>query len=219
MRSKTSGKWGAHRHCVDRSGESEPVHTRGGATVESAFFDRRRARCYAFESIPQLGVAAGLLVDREVAFEHAAIDAKGFDAGLDILAPRRGKVFGGWRHLGLVEIEAERGHADAAELDIDVRALCQLGDISLPAGEDFLPAAGIGANAEHAADMVEDDRRVGERAGEVDRVRQLRVILPGIEAEPQRRELREALAGFGVAHEMRRNKAGSEYLDRFAGGP
>jgi hypothetical protein len=38
---------------------------------------------------------------------------------------------------------------------------------------------GIGTHAEHAADMVEDDRGVGKGAGKIDRVRQLRMILPG----------------------------------------
>jgi hypothetical protein len=35
-----------------------------------------------------------LLVRREIALEHAATGAESFDAGLDILAPRRGEVFG-----------------------------------------------------------------------------------------------------------------------------
>ena len=43
----------------------------------------------------------------------------------------------------------------------------------------------IRTDAKHAADMVQDDRRVGKGAGEVDRVRQLRMVLPGFEAEPQ----------------------------------
>src|SRR4029077_16770132 len=68
--------------------------------------------------------------------------------------------------------------------------------------------------AEHAADMVEGDRGVGEGAGEVDRVRQLRMVLPGFEAEPERSELGKALAEFGVAHQMRRYDARSELLDR-----
>ncbi len=66
--------------------------------------------------------------------------------------------------------------------------------------------AGIGADAEHAADVIEDDRGVGKGAGEVDRVRQLRMVLPGFEAEAERGELGKALAEFGVAHEMRRHR-------------
>jgi hypothetical protein len=95
-----------------------------------------------------------------------------------------------------VEVEAERGHAETAELDVDVRAFGQLDDVLLPAGEDLLAPAGIRADTEQPADLVEDDRRAGKRAGEIDRVRQLRMVLPGFEAETQGCELREALANF-----------------------
>ena len=74
--------------------------------------------------------------------------------------------------------------------------------------------AAIGADAKHAADMVEDDRGVGEGTGEVDRIRQLRVILPGFEAEAERSELGKALAEFGVAHQMWWHHAGGKLLDR-----
>ncbi len=58
------------------------------------------------------------------------------------------------RHVAFVEIEAERHHADAAELDVDVGAFGQFDDVLAPAGEDLLPAAGVGADAEYAADVV-----------------------------------------------------------------
>src|SRR5713101_835259 len=51
-----------------------------------------------------------------------AVDPERFNAGLDVLAPRGGEVFGRRRHVALVEVEPERDHADAAELDVDVRA-------------------------------------------------------------------------------------------------
>ena len=66
----------------------------------------------------------------------------------------------------------------AAELNVDVRRLGQLGDVFLPAGEDLLPPPAIRADAEHAADVVQDDRRIGKVTGEVDRVLQLRMVLP-----------------------------------------
>src|SRR6516164_11869900 len=134
------------------SGHRQAVHPRRGAAVERLLFRRRGARGDALERIPQLGVAAGLLVRREIAFKHAAVGPKGFDAGLDILAPRRGEVFGRWRRVALVEAEAERGHADAAELDIDVRAFRQIADVLFPAREDLLPVSAIRADAKHAAD-------------------------------------------------------------------
>src|SRR5277367_1110096 len=202
-----------------RSGSGEAVHPRRSAAIERRLFRGRRVGGDALERIPELGVAARLLVRREVALEHAAVRAKGFDAGLDVLAPRRGEIFGGRRQVALVEVEAERGHPDAAELDVDIRTFGQFGDVLSPTGEDLLPVTGIGADAEHAADMIEDDRRVGESAGDVDRVRQLRMILPGFEAEAERGELRKSLAEFGVAHQMRRHRAGGEFLDCVVGVP
>jgi hypothetical protein len=71
----------------------QAVHPSCSAAVERRLFGCRRASGYALESVPQLGVAAGLLVRREVALEHAAIGTEGLDAGLDILAPCCGKFF------------------------------------------------------------------------------------------------------------------------------
>ena len=154
-----------------RSGFGQAIHPRRGAAVERLLVGRRRAGGDPLEGVPQLGVAAGLLVRREVALEHAAVGAERLDARLDVLAPRRGEFLGRRRRVALVEVEAERGHADAAELDVDVRAFRQFADVLPPAGEDLLAAAGIGTDAEHAADMVEDDRRVREGACEIDRIR------------------------------------------------
>jgi len=90
------------------------------------------------ERVPQLGIPTGLLVRREVALEHATVGSESLDAGLDLLAPRGGELLGGRRRLALGEIEAERGHADAAELDCDVRTFGQFADVFPPTGEDLL---------------------------------------------------------------------------------
>src|SRR5437868_10514686 len=152
------------------SGRRKPVHPRRSATVERRLFRRRRPGCDALERVPQLGVPAGLLVGREVALEHAAVNAKSFDAGLDILAPCGGEFFGRRRNVASVKVETERGHADAAELDVDGRAFRQFADVLAPAGEYLLTAAGIGADAKHTTDMSEDYRRVREGAGAAERV-------------------------------------------------
>src|SRR5215468_4028085 len=136
------------------SRRGHPVYAGRGAAVERLLLRRRRSRCDALERIPQLGVAAGLFVGRKIALEHAAVDAKRFDAGLDILPPRRGELFRRRRLVAFGEVEAERGHADAAELDVDIRAFGQFGDVLLPPVKDLLPAAAIRADAEHAADVV-----------------------------------------------------------------
>ena len=70
-----------------------------------------------------------------------------------------------------MEVEPERHHADAAELAIDVRTFGQFVDVLAPAGQDLLTMAGIRSDAEHAADMIEDDGGARKRAGQVDRVR------------------------------------------------
>src|SRR5712691_7426343 len=116
-----------------RRGDS--VDAGGSAAVERPLLGGRGAGRDALEGVPQLGVAAGLLVRREVALEHAALGAERLDARLEIHPPCGGEVLGRRRYLALGEIEAERGHADAAELDVDVRAFRQLGDVLLPANQ------------------------------------------------------------------------------------
>jgi len=59
---------------------------------------------------------------------------------------------------------------------------------------------GIGTNAQHTADMVQDDRRIRKRACEIDRIGQLRMILPGFETETEFRELCKALAERRIQH-------------------
>src|SRR5439155_22022688 len=71
----------------------------------------------------------------------------------------------------------------------------------------------------HAAVMVEDDRGIGESAGEVGRVLQLWMILPGFEAEAELGELREAFAEFAIEHLVWRNDARGKPADRIAAIP
>jgi hypothetical protein len=64
--------------------------------------------------------------------------------------------------------EPEHPHAEPAELNMDVRAGRELADLRAPRGEDLVALAGIGAETDRAADMVEHDRRLGEGARHVD---------------------------------------------------
>src|SRR5262245_34345317 len=89
------------------SGSRKAVTPRRSPAVKRRLFGHRRARRDALERIPQFGVAARLLVRREIALEHAPVGAEGFDAGLDILTPGRSEVFGGRRHVALVKVEPE----------------------------------------------------------------------------------------------------------------
>src|SRR5437764_14803198 len=68
--------------------DAEAVKARCRAGEEIGFFRCRDAAREPLEGVEQHGVAAGALVDREVALEHAAAGAEAFDAGVDIRLPR-----------------------------------------------------------------------------------------------------------------------------------
>jgi hypothetical protein len=72
--------------------------------------------------------------------------------------------------------------------------------------------AAIRTHAEYATDVIEDDGGVREGACEIDRVGQLRMILPGLEAQPEPGELGEPFAEFGIARQVRRNDEVSDML-------
>src|SRR4029077_19227670 len=95
----------------------------------------------------------------------------------------------------------------------------QFADILLPARVDILAMAAIRTHAEYAADMIEDDGGVREGACEIGRIGQLRMVLPGLEAQPEPGELCEPLTEFGIARQARRNDAGGEFADCLAGVP
>ena len=101
---------------------------------------------------------------------------------------------GGWGALHLFPAEAVDHHLDAADLGDDVLAGGEFGDCVAPAGEVLVVLAGVRAHAERTAEVVEDDRGVGEGAGEVGELGDLRVVEPGLEAEVALAKLGEALA-------------------------
>src|SRR6516165_3127131 len=94
--------------------------------------------------------------------------------------------------------EAEHPHAETAELDVDIGAGGELADACAPRGEYFVALAGIGAEADRAADMVEDDLRVGKGARQIDQLVELGVVHPGVKAEAEWAEAGEALANLWV---------------------
>jgi hypothetical protein len=53
--------------------------------------------------------------------------------------------------------------------------LCRLQDRGLPACKDLLPPAGVAADADRAAAMVEDDLRTRKGAGKIDELSELRM--------------------------------------------
>ena len=100
-------------------------------------------------------------------------------------------------------MEAEPGerHDEAAELGHDVRTVGQRADGARPRGEDVRPPPLVGPDAERTAEVVEDDRGVGKRPGEVGQLGKLGVVEPGIEREAGRRQPGEAAAKPRVAQQ------------------
>src|SRR5204863_8409068 len=95
---------------------------------------------------------------------------------------------GGGRHWRAVKIVTSAAVDHAAELDDDIGTGGQLAHRALPIGEEFVAPSGVGAVSERTADMPHDDRRRRKGARQVDDIGELRVVEPGVEAEPERRE-------------------------------
>src|SRR5262245_55582840 len=139
-------------------------------------------------------VAALAFIRREIALEHAAVDAERLDAGLDIGLPGCSRLLGVRRLRPFMEAEARQHHGEPAELHHDVRAIGDLLDRGLPGLEDLLAAVGITADADDPAAMIEAYLRVRKGAGEIGELAELGEEQPAVVAEPQWREAGKALA-------------------------
>ena len=84
----------SERDRLQRLGVSvrKPVEARRGAGEEIGFFRPGGAARKPFERVEQHRIAARALVDRKVAFEHAAVGAETLDAGIDIGPPGIGHL-------------------------------------------------------------------------------------------------------------------------------
>ncbi len=67
-------------------------------------------------------------------------------------------------------------------------------DPGAPFCKDIVAPAGVTAEANRAADMVEHDRRLGEGARQVGEFAELGVVHPSVKAETERRQSGKALA-------------------------
>src|ERR1051325_11428171 len=97
---------------------SKAIEARRGAGEEIGLFRSRGAAREPLEGVEQDGVAAGALVDREIAFEHAAVGAEALDASFDIGPPRIAQRLRGRRHRLEMEVEGVDDHRQTAELHI-----------------------------------------------------------------------------------------------------
>src|SRR4029450_3035575 len=93
-----------------------------------------------------------------------------------------------------MHVETEQPHAETAQLHMHVGPCRQGLDPLVPLGEHLVALALVAAEPDRATDMVEHDRRARESARKVDHIGELRVVDPGVEAQPQRSELSETLA-------------------------
>src|SRR5829696_7896413 len=102
-----------------RSGKSlqaEAVDLRRRAAEQALLLGSACARGEPLAGIPEHAVAVGAFVDGEIAFEHGAVGAKSFDAGLDVGPPQGRELLGARRHLALMHVETEQPHAETAQL-------------------------------------------------------------------------------------------------------
>ena len=100
-------------------------------------------------------------------------------------------------------------HGDPPELDDDLGACREGGQIALPTAEYLISPIGIRPDTQRTAQVIEDDGDLGKGPGERCQLRDLRVKVPGIEAEPQRRQARKSLAKIPIPVQMwRRVDAG-----------
>src|SRR6185436_708182 len=88
----------------------------------------------------------------------------------------------------------------------------------LPGGAHLVVAAGVAGIAERPADMVEDDRCIGEGVGQLGDLTELRMVEPGVESEVAPGELLEALAPGLVAGQLGR-RIGARVADAGVGVP
>src|SRR3990167_14380 len=140
---------------------SDPINARRRVVEELGLLRRRIAARDLLEGVPQHLVAGRDLLDGEVRFEHRPVGAELLDDELEIGSCGLGKLVARWWRRPFVPGEAVDLHEDAAELDRDVGAGGELGDVALPDLADLLALALIGgAAAGRAADMVEDDGAV-----------------------------------------------------------
>src|SRR6516162_6022988 len=109
-------------------------------------------------------------------------------------------------------------HVEPAELHYHVGAARQLVDLCLPVGKHFVRFAGVGADADRSAEMVEHDRRIGERSRMRESVGELGVGTPHLEAELAGREMLETGAEV-VVGEQALGWVGAMVLDVGTGVP
>src|ERR1700734_2416349 len=130
----------------------DAIGCRRRAVEQCLFLVLRAAPSDPLERVPKDRIAAGALVDREVAFEHAAPGAEELDRCLDVGPKGRGQDLRRRRELVIGEIESTDAHRQPAHLYENVRAVCELTERGFPGGEHVRATVRIRTNADRAAE-------------------------------------------------------------------
>src|SRR5208282_826729 len=191
---------------------------RRGAAEQSGLLVGGVAGRDPLKGVPQHLIAAGALVDREIALEHRALGAESGYAGLDVGAPSLLQVLGGRRLIVVEEGVAGELHPEPAELHVGVGEAGNGVDAVAPLGKPLLALAGIRSDRQWRAAMIEHDRRLREGAGQIDNVAELRLEHPGVKGETQRGEGCKPFAKALIEQQPRRTTCG-ERLERWVLAP
>ncbi len=113
-----------------------------------------------------------------------------------------------------MEVPAIDAHGHTTQLDDNVVAGGECFDGLGPGGEDFFALAGVGADRQWAADMVETNLRARKGLGQSGEVANLRVIQPCVERHVQRRQASESFAERLVIHQPWRRRVGRIHQGR-----
>ena len=84
--------------------------------------------------------------------------------------------------------------------------LPQFTDARLPICEHLVALAGVGAEADRSADMIENDARTGKRPRQIEHLIKLRVVRPDIERKIGGFETSKPAAKFRLQKEVRRRR-------------
>src|SRR5262249_35672715 len=209
---------GCRPSCAASAGYVKAVESRRGATEQVGFLGVACALGEKLAGVPEHRIAVGALIDGKVALEHASWWPECIDAGLDVGPPRACQRLRRWRLGLLVEAEAAHAHAEAAEFDVNIRASGERLDRCGPAGKYLLVLAGIGADSNRAADVIEDDLRFRKSAREIAHLVDLGMVEPGVEGEAETAENGEPFAKVFVAQETAQRAVG-RIADRRVGVP
>ena len=124
---------------------SDAVHALRGAREQLRALVGGVAGREPQERVPHAVVAEALLVDREVALEHAAFRPERLDRGLDVRRPEVGQLRRR-RALAVLQPEAVDGHPDTPDLEHDVRSPGDLLQATPPVVEDRRRDSGVASS-------------------------------------------------------------------------